>query len=329
MDTTAERPILAADIIDAASPDTLRLEGADGDVMLIRGGSPHLRRLLSLLDGHHRLASLILDLPLEEQFAARRMVKELLASGLVRSAPTTEVRAEGPLVALLGAGLVARLTASRLLLTPGIRLHLIAPEAPPLREDPQGRYVDAAAALRARLVRGNAGLSRRVYAGGTWTSLSEGSHDLVVVATPMAQPDRMITAHLIRDSLPYLTARAHRGAASLGPLADYQGGACLHCTDLTRADSDPDWPQVAEHLSRLPAQVDTGLAHLVADLAAQYATWFLENGGNALRGATLELSLRQPGMARRVWDEHPDCACSWRPALWQDDLRGRVSCSGQ
>ena len=315
MDTTSQRPFLNADIVPTGSPDTWRLEGVDGNAVLLKGVSPPVRRLLTLMDGHHRLASLILDLPVEHQFGARRLVKELIAAGLVQAEAAGEDRDEGPLVAVLGAGPVARLTAARLLMTPAIRLHLIAPEAPPLREDPQGRFVDAAAALRARLVRGSTGLARRVYAGGTWTSLCEGSHDLVILASPMAQPDRAITARLIGDSLPHLTVQVHRGAASIGPLVDFHGGACLHCTDLTRADSDPDWPRVAEHLSRLPAHVDPGLAHLAADLVARHAVWFLDGGANALRGCTLEINLRHAGLARRVWDEHPECACTWRPGL--------------
>lgn len=320
MTTTPEWPVLAADIIEGPEAHRLRLEGERGCAVGLRGVSPQVRRLLGQLDGRHRLPRLILDLPLAEQFQARRLLRDLSAAGLVRAAPPPRPQRREPTVGLVGAGLLARLVAVRLLRQTTARIHLIAPGSPVLGDDPYGRYVDAAVALRARLARGDNRLGRRVLAGGSWTDLGEGSHDLVVVAPPTAQPDRAVTAHLIRHSVPFLPVRVHRGLARLGPLADYRGGACLHCTDLTRADADPDWPRVVERASRIPAQVDPGLAHALAGLTALHVAWFVDDGANPLRGTALELSLDEPGLARRAWPEHPDCACAWYPGLAQDRL---------
>ncbi|MCL2316435.1 MAG: hypothetical protein FWC46_05040 [Actinomycetia bacterium] len=308
MDKEHRTPRLWADIItDDDEPGAARLVRQDGRVCQLAGASPGLLRLLESLDGHHALPDLLRVLPEAERFPARALLHDLVRQELVTDSSAAAVPTS-PDVLIIGGGTLARTCAAQLLATTTVGLRLVTPEP---RVD--GRYPDTAAALRAALIRSDPALGRRVVAGGRWPGLPEDDCALVLVATDTVQPDRVLTSHLIRHSLPFLPVLAHDGWCRIGPLADYQGGACLHCLDLTQADDDPAWPQTLEYLSRRPARPDAGLVRLAAALACRYAAWFLDGSGNALRSMSYEANLVEPGLARRRWVEHPDCACCWQP----------------
>ena len=301
MDLYTHRPRLDADLIDL--DDGLRLEGDDGVGCLVRNASPELRRCLELLDGRHSLPGLLNRLPDHEQFQARVLIGQLRGAGLLHdSAPPATHD-----VCLVGTGPVARGCAALLLHDPGIRLHLAGSQA-----TSWGR--PEAQALRERLIAHDPKLSRRIRCAAPWPSFDEDDFDLVIIAPESVHCDRALSAHLIRHAIPFLPVLAHRTRVSVGPLADYRGGACLHCADLYRADGDPSWPRVVERLSREPAQPLAGPARLASSLAATHAAWFVQGSGNALRGLTLESAHATPGLARRTWPAHPDCACCWHLA---------------
>jgi len=296
-----------ADLIETDGGVTVRLDDGSGSTCLLRHVSAGVRACLAALDRGRPWSEARRLVPAEEEFAVRRLVHELLEAGLARRSPAPRP-AE---VCLIGGGATARRLARELLGVPAVRLTVIAPEPSPfggLADQP----TDAACALRAGLVQNDPGNQARIRCDASWATLTEGGFDLVVVTPASIQPDRSITAHLIRHSLPFLPVLVHRGWLRIGPLADYEG-ACLHCCDLTLADADPGWPEAVEQLSRQPARPDAGLSRLAASLAGRYAAWFLAGDGNALRSLTLEASLTTPGLAWRSWPSHPDCACSWEP----------------
>jgi len=307
MDTTWDGLRLEADVIETDNGTTLRLDDGAGATCLLRHASPGVRAFLDGLDGHHPWRHLRRLVPLEEEFAVRQLVHQLLDAGLVRRTPA----ARPAEVCLIGGGLTARRLARELLQVSGVCLTVIAPE--PSRSAGLGdQPTDAACALRARLVAEDPRAAARIRCAASWANVVEDDFGLVVLAPSSVQPDRAITAHLIRHSLPFLPVLVHRSRLRIGPLADYEG-ACLHCCDLTQADTDAAWPDAAEQLSRQPARPHPGLSRLAAALAARHAAWFLAGDGNALRSLTLEATLQTPGLAWRTWPSHPDCACSWQP----------------
>ena len=307
--TPLSRPRLEADIVTL--DDGLRLEGIDGVCCVVRQASPAVRRSLRAMDGRHALAPLLADLSDDEQFSFRLLLNQLCGAGLLVDAGSPVQTRD---VCLVGVGSVAHLCAGQLLRAPGVRLHLLGSAWRGGRSDP-------VVMLRDRLVRSDARLARRIAVTEPWPGFDERQFDLVIVAPATVQPDRALTAHLIRRSMPFLPVLAHRGWASVGPLVSYHGGACLHCADLTRADADPAWPTVVERLSHEPARPTSGPAHLAASLAATHAAWFLDGVVNPLASTTLEIRGAQPGLARRHWPAHPDCACNWQ-VLAEEPLPG-------
>lgn len=299
------KPSLDADLVDL--DHGLRIEGVDGVCCLVRHASPALRRCLVMLDGHHTLAALLRELSDDEQFSFRRLLSQLQGAGLLRQTSEPPVVRD---VCLVGTSAVARLCATQLLREPGVRLRLAGIGG-------RGARPDAALALREWLVRSDVRLGRRIMLDESWDVFDQASVGLVVLASTTVQPDRALTAHLVRRSVPFLPVLAHRGWASVGPLADYRGGACLHCADLTRADTDQAWPAVLERLSHELAHPEPGMARLAASLAATHAAWFVAGTANPLPSITLELREQVPGLGRRRWRPHPDCACCWQAPVEQ------------
>jgi hypothetical protein len=134
--------------------------------------------------------------------------------------------------------------------------------------------------------------------------------DLVVLTpaggAPTPEPPRL---------LPHLLSEVRGEVGVVGPLVVPGTSACLRCLDLTRTDSDPDWPAVAVQLAtnvRAGAPCDSVLAIAVAAQTAMQALGFLDGTGlPSTAGGTLELTLPDWRWRRRSWQVHPDCECAW------------------
>jgi hypothetical protein len=87
--------------------------------------------------------------------------------------------------------------------------------------------------------------------------------------------------------------------------------ACLHCLDLTRRDSDPDWPIVTARLGGYPPgeiACDTLLATLVASAAAGHALAHLDGREPVVTNGTLDI-LPDWRWTARSWSRHSQCRC--------------------
>jgi len=207
---------------------------------------------------------------------------------------------------LIGGGLLAA-EAALALAQAGVTIHVSAPDAAPVALDPMGEHSSGAAAVRAwvkqRHPRADIGLAPH------WTASTPERYRLALIASDTVQPDRAITDHLVRHGLPHLVARAHHGAAVVGPLVAAPDGPCLGCLDLTLADHDPHWPATLIALTTRQARPDPAAAHWAGTQAALEGLWFLRAHGATLASSTVEIDLAHPGVMRRRWRPHPDCAC--------------------
>lgn len=213
-------------------------------------------------------------------------------------------------VVLIGGGVLAAEVALALAQA-GLAVAASAPEAASCSIDPLSQYPSGAAAVRAWVLARHP--DARIELAPHWTALPVPPTRLAVIASATVQPDRAITDHLARHGLPYLMVRAHHDCATVGPLVDHSGGACLACLDLALADRDAFWPTTVRVLTTRLAEPDPLAAHWAAAQAAYEARWFLRGDGTTLASSTVEIDGGRPGATRRRWQPHHDCACQNLP----------------
>jgi hypothetical protein len=138
--------------------------------------------------------------------------------------------------------------------------------------------------------------------------------DLVVLVRAAAA-DAVAAEHLLAADVPHLSVVVREAGLVVGPLVLPDGGPCLRCLDLHRADRDPAWPRVLAQLPGRPTPADAGEAassRLGAALAALQVLGHLDGLATpASVGATLEVDLPDGLVSRRPWPVHPACGCSW------------------
>ena len=122
----------------------------------------------------------------------------------------------------------------------------------------------------------------------------------------------MITDALLRDDQPHLIVRAAGNGVVVGPFVLPGRAACVRCTDLARAERDPDWPGLLSQLTRITGDVPGTLLSWAAATAAGQLLVLLAGGGEPPEsaGRTLELDRDHRRQTRR-WSVHPCCGCSW------------------
>lgn len=270
------------------SPDAVQV-GLDTDAArLLAGVSPALAEVLAQIDGRQTLGSL--------RRAARRLA-------------VPERQLDEALAVLRQAGLVVVRSAA----TPpdpvgtlsGARIGLIGsgPLATRLAEA-LGRCGPAELIRTAELIRS--------------ADPDAVAPDLTVVATGTAEPDRVLTAGLVRSDQPHLIVRTAGELAVVGPFVLPGRSACLRCIDLTRAGADPGWPellaQLCRHRSAAPELAvgwAVGTALLQVHAARRYAHGRSDAEPPETLGATLELDGTNLAPRLRRWPGHPGCGCGW------------------
>jgi hypothetical protein len=135
------------------------------------------------------------------------------------------------------------------------------------------------------------------------------------LAVLIGHPDPQLSAELMSDRTPHLTAAASEAIGVVGPLVLPGYTACLRCLDLARTDRDPAWPLIlAQIVGRQPVPLacDAPLAAAVAAQAAFQALAFIDGADvpDAVRNGTVELVLPSWQWRRRTWLPHPDCCGS-------------------
>lgn len=149
------------------------------------------------------------------------------------------------------------------------------------------------------------------------TSTAGGEPDLVVVVTHDVL-DARVGDDLVRGDLPHLGVVVGGDRVVIGPLVLPGYSACWRCLDLRRRDRDPAWPHLLTQLiSRGPGTEplgETALATAAAGLAALQVLTQLDGVVEAdAVGRTLEVSLPQGEVRRRVWRRHAGCGCARLP----------------
>jgi len=142
---------------------------------------------------------------------------------------------------------------------------------------------------------------------------------VVLLAADAADPGAALD--LLAAGVPHLPVVLREADALVGPFvlpgADGDGGACLRCLDLHRAEADPAWPVVLAQLSgrrRAVPGPPAALAAVAAGLAAAEVLTRLDGGTPRTLGAQYEIAVPGTEPRTRRWAAHPDCGCAALPA---------------
>ncbi|HAM44945.1 MAG TPA: hypothetical protein DCM67_08010 [Propionibacteriaceae bacterium] len=135
-------------------------------------------------------------------------------------------------------------------------------------------------------------------------------HDqMVVVAAPTAEPDRVDLARLRSAGRPHLVVRIEASRAVVGPFVEPRVSACVHCDDLARAHRDPAWAQLLQQLSRRRVTPDPGLLAWAADTAVNQIRAWHRGISPETYNRCIELGLDSFAQRQRPVVRHPDCGC--------------------
>lgn len=261
-----------------------RLSGADG-----WASAEKLRR--GLAPGQAEQLEAIFQLFASHGLAVRGRPESTLAS--LRAA----VVGQGPLARGIAAGL----------LRGGVR-ELVCLDAGASGKDPAPPPGTLARGLRPRL-------GARVRTAATVLELARAGVELVLVALPTREPDRMLLAELVRHGLPHLVVGCHEDQSRLGPLVLPGRSACVLCHDLARTALDPGWPLVLAQLTRTASRPHPTLLGAITSRTVLEAGWCAQNMAWASRlcGRVELQDLQHPGQRELSFQLHPECGCCWQP----------------
>lgn len=133
----------------------------------------------------------------------------------------------------------------------------------------------------------------------------------------------------ISEDRPFLMVPGYsQREIKIGPIVVPGKSPCPRCHELNQIEND-FWREQMRQLQHLEPQIDPPqiASHLIASLAAQYATLWLDSGSDErmnhlLVGQELILDLDhstavdhhlQPPMRIVRWQNHPECGCIWIP----------------
>lgn len=289
--------------------------GLDSESALIFG-EPRLRGVFEALDGAHHVRQLReagrqAGLGVDEVDHALRVLDEarLLCEGgrTLRSANPLRLRS----VRLIGAGPLGQ-SVARLLSASGVGRLWLVDEEP--CEHPNGRragLLTRSQALRAMLADC---ATIQVDVADHWSKPEHAVPDLTVVASDTVEVDRMVADDLVRADQPHLVVRSTGAAVVVGPLVVPGRTACLHCTDLSRRDTDRSWPALLDQLTRLRLPATPTLGAWAASVTVTQALAYLRGRTPEAWGSTIELADSDLLTRWRVWPAHPGCGCHWPSA---------------
>lgn len=146
---------------------------------------------------------------------------------------------------------------------------------------------------------------------------SAGTPDIaVIVGDFVFDPERR--GRWLRRDIPHLPLVFGDTSVTIGPFIEPGVGPCLYCLDLHRRDADPAWPALA---SQLLGKVSCAQSPFVASEAATLATRMLlrrVRDGRTYSSTSLTLDTDTGQTRERVWQTHPECACTGlKPAVVQ------------
>lgn len=314
--------------------------------MVIDGFDAADERLLDLLDGSRdlataaaqagsgperagevvaalRLAGALAEPPLGASLP-ERMLPDAMAASLQRGGEGERtLRHRGSCrVLVLGAGRVGA-TVAGLLAAAGVGVDVVDPAPPRPGDLAPGGLRDLRAVSRgeaARALVSESGPPARSAQGRVPAQRQPPAPppDLVVLAPARANlAPEMAAAAGGRVHLPVLVRET---TAAIGPLVVPGHTACRRCTELRRAERDPQWPWLTAQLTGSGRRVeasDIALAALAAALTALHALRWLDDpapgeppaGGHPLIEGIIEVSLHDLRQRRRSVRPHPDCGC--------------------
>jgi hypothetical protein len=172
-----------------------------------------------------------------------------------------------------------------------------------------GVRVDAAADVRQsahRLLRA---------AGVGVTDQHEAGIVLLVAAGPLP---RDLLDPFVRDGRAHVVVTPAGAGFTVGPFVAPGLTACLRCVDAHLGEHDPRRAVVLEQCGRQgPAGVeprDPTLLALALAWAVRDVIRFVDGAEPATWSATVTIGV-EAMPARRTWDRHPHCGCSWGDAL--------------
>lgn len=117
---------------------------------------------------------------------------------------------------------------------------------------------------------------------------------------------------LLREDIPHLGLVLREHTALVGPYVVPGRTGCLRCTDMYRADRDPDWVTVLAQVGEARRRGRPGLLQRLSTTTACAETLCALDGRDPVTlGCTLELSLANPVPTVRAWPAHARCGCTW------------------
>lgn len=132
---------------------------------------------------------------------------------------------------------------------------------------------------------------------------------LVIVAAPTAEPDRVDLTRLRIAGRTHLIVRIEAARAIVGPFVVPGFTACLHCDDLARAHRDPAWAGLLLQLSRRQVRPDPGLLAWAAATALNQVRAWHRGYPPESQNRCLELGAERFALRQRPVVHHPDCDC--------------------
>lgn len=238
----------------------------------------------------------------------RAVLAALTAAGLLHRDAVP--RPTPPVLRLVGAGPLARRTAS-VLAAAGVRaFHVADLPGPPIPAPGVGpRLPDRVELLAGGLLRRHPDVV--VHRLRHWAKPDGIRVDLTVVAADGPETDRLVTDTLLAADQPHLLVRSSGEEVSVGPLVVPGRTSCVRCTDLHRRDADRQWPWVLAQLTRVRLEPAPSLLAWGSSCAAAQALAFLAGRLPESAGHTLELGTRDHALRMRPWPVHPECGCGW------------------
>ncbi|TQL53210.1 bacteriocin biosynthesis cyclodehydratase domain-containing protein [Subtercola boreus] len=138
--------------------------------------------------------------------------------------------------------------------------------------------------------------------------------DLAVIVSSWFTPPAEAAAWL-RDDVPHVDVVFSDAEVTIGPFVTPGTGACLHCRERYRIDSDGSWPAIAGQLlgRSAPTEVPLTIARAVP-LLASFCLEERESPAGPLAGSrVLHLDALTGAVSETRQGVHPECACRALP----------------
>ncbi|RFA14020.1 hypothetical protein B7R22_10370 [Subtercola boreus] len=137
--------------------------------------------------------------------------------------------------------------------------------------------------------------------------------DLALIASSWFTPPPEAAVWMQRD-LPHVDVVFSDTEVTVGPFVTPGAGACLHCRERFRIDSDDSWPAIAGQLLGRPAPTEVPLTIArVVPLVASFCIDSLRGGASTAEGLVLHVDAVTGEVSESRLASHPECACRALP----------------